>query len=292
MDLSIFYVDIENLQEIAKRSLINAVQRWPADFPSPGMIKLYVKADQTELWRIWSSHNIPALEVQVNGVQHYTYNGSKNSADISIAVDALSDLLQGRTKNLAIMSDDSDYATLFAAIKREICSAENSRVPFKWFMTDRPDTRSPVLRDFFPAEYVHIVTGTMNSTAETEHKKSPPNNDPFGDDAPFEDVPFEDNPFDNNSFDHPFTEEENFARVIIQKIPVGPFRSGDCKKIIKQYFPKHDLSKNDSALFGTQFLKVIWPFLEKYGVKSEKSSRGPRKYEMTEEAKKSVENKG
>ena len=81
--------------------------------------------------------------------------------------------------------------------------------------------------------------------------------------------------------------EEKIALTIIEKIPVGPFKSTDCKDIIKTYFQKHPLASADGATFGSQFLKNCWPFLEKYGVKILKN-KSPRKYEMTELAKKKV----
>jgi hypothetical protein len=264
MDQSILYVDIENLQEIAQDSLISAVEHWPAGFPKPGTIKLYVKADQTELWRIWGNHNFHSIEVVVNGVQHYTFNGSKNSADLFLALDAFGDITKGRTKYVAVLSDDSDYVSLFAAIKKETVISGNSRLPFLWLMTNRPDTRSQMLTDFFPSEYVHTLSNAEITIPAAGHvrKVSPP--------KPI------------------FSDQELIARTIIQNIPVGTFKSTDTKKIIVKYFPANVLGKSDFALFGTQFSKVIWPYLEKFGVTSQKPSRGPRKYEITELAKKAV----
>ena len=77
MEQSTLYVDVENLQEIAKQIIISAINNWPADFPKPNIINLYVRADQTQLWNIWANHNIPSIEVKVAGVQHYTLVGSK-----------------------------------------------------------------------------------------------------------------------------------------------------------------------------------------------------------------------
>ncbi len=263
MDQSILYVDIENLQDIAKQALIAAIGNWPEDFPKPMAVKLYVKADQTELWNIWASHNIPAVEVNIKGVQHYTFNGSKNSADISLGLDALADFLKGRTKHIAVLSDDSDYISLFAAIKQD-GNEENPRTLFKWFMTDRPDTRSQMLIDFFPAEYIH----TVNSSS-TE-------------------IPIEHAPkaiSEKESFKNTFSEEQQIARSIMQNIQVGLFKSSDCKKIIVKNFPNHPLAKADSAKFGILFSKDIWPFLQEFGVLLPNPNRKPRKYEMTQDAK-------
>jgi hypothetical protein len=279
---SILYVDIENLQDIAKEAITAALEHWPEEFPRPAILKLYVKADQTELWKIWASHKIPSVEVVIKGVQHYTFTGSKNSADIAIALDAFADVVKERTQYVAVMSDDSDFAGLFAAIKQETGLAENSKVPFKWFMTNRPDTRSQLLNDFLPAEYIQTVVcsspaviskGPKPKRAAPVHKQNPP---PAS-------KPKKPAPAGNN-----LSEAEGIAKAIIKNMPAGPFKSTDTKKIIKQYFPNHPLAKADSAAFGNHFSKDIWPILEKYGVQLPNPNRKPRKYEMTEEAKKKV----
>jgi hypothetical protein len=265
LDQSIFYVDIENLQDIAKQALSTAIGHWPEEFPSPTTIKLYVKADQTELWKIWANHNIHDVEVNVKGVQHYTLNGSKNSADISLALDALADLLKNRTKHIAIMSDDSDYVSLYLALKQETGMTENPKKLFKWFMSNRSGTRSQMLNEFFPSEYIHIVgCSAVSNISSDRNQQEDTNNEPTK----------------NLS-----SEEEQIAVAIIRNIPVGTFKSADCKKLIKQNFPNHPMGKEDSATFGTHLADNIWPYLEKYGVKSEKLARKPRKYEMTQEAK-------
>ncbi len=265
MDQSILYADIENLQDIAKQALIATMNQWPAEFPRPEIIKLYVKADQTELWKIWVSHNIPDIEAIVKGVQHYSLNASKNSADIALALDALFDLLKGRARNIAILSDDSDYVSLFAVIKQEMGTMDDPTKLFKWFMTNRPGTRSKILSDFFPAKYIQVVNYTSKNIAVTEGSQK-----------------------ENAEMDvyaESVSEEEQIALAIIKEIPVGAFKSSDCKKVIQRNFPDHPLAKADSAVFGTQFSKNIWPILEKYGIKSEKTARRPRKYEMTREVK-------
>lgn len=264
MEQSILYVDIENLQEIAQESLLSAIEHWPTVFPKPGVIKLYVKADSTELWRIWGNHYLHSFEIVVNGVQHYTFNGSKNSADLFLALDAFGDITGGRTKYVAVMSDDSDYVTLFAAIKKEIGITGNSRLPFIWLMTNRSDTRSQMLTDFFPSDYVHTVSDIESQIPTAGNVRIV---------LPLKPV---------------FSDQELIARAIIQNLPTGTFKSTDTKKIIAKYFPANVLGKSDSALFGTQFSKVIWPHLEKFGVTSQKPNRGPRKYEITEQAKKAV----
>lgn len=279
---SIFYVDIENMQDVAKEAVTEAMNHWPEDFPKPGVIKLYARADQTEMWKIWISHYFSSIEVQVKGVQHYSLTNSKNSADILLAIDAITDVLKGSTKYVAILSDDSDFANLFAAIKQETLSSENPEVPFRWFMTNRPDTRSSILTDFFPAEYIQTV-GCSAPAATPKKPKSTPSTV----------VPKEKNPaslklkktvpVDTNN-----SEEDAIVKTIMKNIKAGPFKSADCQKIIKQHFPQNPLSIASSAAFGTQFSKDIWPILEKYGVLLPNPNHKPRKYEMTDEAKNKV----
>jgi hypothetical protein len=257
------YVDIENLMENARKYVLSAIKNWPVDFPEPETLKLYVRADQAELWEIWANHHIPGVEALIQGVQHYCFNGSKNSADISLALDALSDLLNGKTAYIALLSDDSDFVSLFTVIKREFSKQAPGKIPFKWLMTDRTDTRSQILGDFFPKEYVHVV-GVLPvlELPEQEINKAPP------------------------VLQQSLSEEEQIARAILKDMPMGVFKSSDCKKIILKYFPDNPMAKEDSAKFGTHFSKVIWPILEKNGVLLPKPNRKPRKYEMTEDAKK------
>jgi hypothetical protein len=282
LDQSIFYVDIENLQDIDKQAISVAIRDWPEGFPKPAIIKLYVKADQTELWRIWASHNIPDIEVDVKGVQHYTLNGSKNSADISLSLDALTDVLKSRTKHIAIMSDDSDYVSLYMALKQEIGATENPKTIFMWFMTNRSGTRSQMLNDFFPSEYIQTVVCSSPTVVPKEPKSNPSTS------PPIKKTPASPKPKKTNSIVNDVSDVETIAKTIIKNIKVGSFKSTDCQKIIKQYFPQNLLGKANSAAFGTQFSKDIWPTLEKYGVALPNPSRKPRKYEMTEEAKNKV----
>jgi hypothetical protein len=287
MDESILYVDVENLQDAAQQIIMAAIEHWPEDFPRPKLLKLYVKADLTELWRIWASHKMPSNNVVIKGVQHYSYNNSKNSADIALALDALADVLKGRTQHVAVLSDDSDFATLFAAISVETNLAERLKVPFKWFMTNRPDTRSPILDSYFSSEYIHMVDWPISklTTKETMPKfQSPPDNQSSNvQNRPIPSKPKKHVPTQKNVF-----EAEAIAQAIVKNMPLGLFKSTDCKNIIKQYFPTHPLAKADNAAFGNQFSKEIWPALEKLGVLVPNANRKPRKYEMTEDAKKKI----
>ncbi len=258
------YIDVENLLDIAREAIISVIEDWPDEVPGPTTLRLYARADQTELWQIWTTNKFPSLDVQVKGVQHFTAKGSKNSADISLALDALADLLQGRASHIAILSDDSDFASLFLKIKYELKIEENQKLPFTWFVTDRSDTRSPTLTDFLPSEYLHMISCAPVQEPKSKKKRV------------------------QTKMEGSASQHEEIALKIIEDMPVGTFKSTDCRKIIVTHFPKHTLVKADGPFFGTQFLKTFWPILEKYGVLQVKQAKGSRKYEMTEAAKNEI----
>lgn len=263
MGLATLYVDVENLQDIARKAITATIEQWPTDSPKIDTLQLYVRADQTQLWHIWASHKFPSIKLSVKGVQRYGAV-SKNLADMSLILDAFADLLKGRTAHVAVLSDDSDFVVLFAAIKQEIHGDNSGGVPFVWFLTDRPDTHTLALNDFLPSGYLHTITCAepKKLIVVKANKKVVDDNRQSGEDL--------------------------IAKAIIQNIPVGSFKSADCMKIVKRDFPEHNLAKVDSPTFGTQFARNIFPKLEKYGVRLPNPDKKPRKYEMTEDAKKSV----
>jgi len=260
MESTTLYVDIENLQDIAKHAITSTIVQWPEDFPKIDTLQLYVTADQAQLWSIWASNAFPTVRLSVQGVQRYG-SASKNLADMSLILDALADLLKKRTTHVAVLSDDSDYVILFAAISREVSKDAKNRVPFAWFLTDRPGTHSTTLIDFLPADYVHTVScaDRMKTNGGRARKVS------------------------NNAISLS-PEDELISKKIIEQTPVGTFKNADCMRIVKKNFPEDKLANEESAKFGLHFAKRIAPILERYGVRSLKG-RNTRKYEMTEEAK-------
>ena len=89
------YVDVENVEAIAKKLIESLMRNWPDDkAPTPCRLVLYVRADSAELWNAWATHEFTDISVVVRGVQHYVKTGSKNSSDIAIAVDAMGESSQ------------------------------------------------------------------------------------------------------------------------------------------------------------------------------------------------------
>ena len=237
------YVDIENLNYSGQELLQNLLQDWPRHFPEPTLLRLYTRANQVEMWRLWASHEFPSLQVYASGTQNFSQNSTKNSADIAMSVQAMADLLQKRVTHIAVFSNDSDFISLYHTIVQEPeIDTPKGIAPFLWVITDRPNPISAMLRRFFPEAQRHILPLTTSSNG-LELKPLPPEGDPCWEQA---------------------------AHLIIANIPPGSFRSGDCQPIIRQQQPDHPLAQLGSAEFGHHMASRIWPIMEKLGRRQER----------------------
>ncbi len=310
------YADIQNLQDISREILVVLIRRWPEDVPPPGKLNLYVRADHADLWRVWASHEFSDMEVVVKGVQHYTLSATKNAADMAIAVDAISDFNHSRVNHVAVVSDDSDFISLYAKLAEEVNGFEstysNGNIPFLWVFTDRMGTRSALLQEFFPHKYIHIVDHRLYDMVEREWEREEaalsatveeqadtPDEPPVVEEAtpsPVAEEPKrvpepEPEPFDElpliSEAQREASETERIALQLIRDMPVGKFKSMDCQDIIRTNFPGHHLSNADGPAFGTIFRREVLPFMEERGVK-DLGSQSPRQYEMTHQAKRSL----
>ena len=272
------YVDVENLQGAteAQEVITSLLGSWPETAPGPSCLNLYVQAAQVLLWDMWAKSQFPYLVIAAQGVQHFSNSPTKNSADIAMAIDAISDILLGRISYVVVVSDDSDFISLYNKMKEEKFGGDNSsgNIPFLWVVTDRNGTRSSTIKDFFPDEHIHVVrfpsrTSPMPEKIEANIPKEAP--------APKKNS--------GNTF-------EDMAQAIIEQIEVGPFRSADCWRIIKEGWPRDSIvtasesAKNRESAFGEKFLNNIFPVLEQRGVTN--PSNRPRRYEMTQAAKDSA----
>ena len=269
------YIDVENLRESAHQVIMALMEHWPEVAPPPRRISLYVRADQVELWRLWTTSHFPALVVEVKGVQHFTATLSKNSADIALAADAISDLLMDRVKHVTVVSDDSDFIALYAKVREETTRSQpgSAKVPFLWVVTDRSDTLSPMVKQYFPNELLHSVhcdDGQQDAGMPTVRAPAR---------APARRI---------TANGGQQTTWEEMARAIIGGLPLGSFGSTDCQKIIRERWPDHPLASASGPNFGMEFLKNIWPLIEGKGGNVANPGRKPRRYEMTEAAKQTV----
>ena len=283
------YADVQNLQEISRDVLITLVKRWPDDMPKPTRLNLYVRADHQHLWRVWATHQFNEMTVSVTGVQHYSLSATKNAADLAIAVDAMSDLLHKSISHVAVVSDDSDFIALFAKLGEEAerDPDSNGRVPFLWVFTDRMDTKSMLLEEFFPRDYIHVVDLSKPLNEEPESENESQSGDQNGsnpeEDEKDEPAPVAERPEPMSRADL----SEQIALQLIREMPVGKFKSTDCQMTIHTKFPAHPLAKADGPAFGQLFRRDILPLLQRRGVR-ELGNQRPRQYEMTHEAKRAL----
>ena len=249
------YVDTENLQNSAQALVETIIGKWPEGIPPLSRLNLYVEADRISLWDVWASSQFPSLTVTVRGIQHFASPRAKNSADIAIAIDAVSDFVKGTNQFVAVMSDDSDFIPLYAKLK----DLGGPRVPFLWLMTDRTKTKASTIADFFPNEHIHVVSKPYTSalTSGASHE---------------------------NAVGAPLWPE--VADLIIREMPVGSFKSVECQPFIRRQWPNHPLASMPGPQFGTEFANNLWPILENRGAKLSKTK--VRKYEITSKAKRAV----
>lgn len=265
------YVDVENLHQVGQTVIQSLVETWPVKAPTPSRLTLFVRADQVELWRLWATSQFKNLNIVVNGTQHFSLSSSKNSADIAIATRAMADLVLKRVNHIVVISDDSDFISLYVAIRDDpdILQA-NSDVPFLWVITDREESLSPTVKRFFPPEKLHIIS-TKPSHLEKEASSDTSQSIPF-----------------QTVAKPTATTWVHMAQAVIEDIPVGIFKSTDCQPVIKKNWPNHALAKAAGPAFGTDFKNNILPILEQHGVKIENPGKKPIRYRMTTEAKQAL----
>ena len=157
------YVDVENIKDNAQAFVSSLLDTWPA-IPKPAQLSLYVRADHSDLWSMWAESQFPHLAVKAKGIQHFSNDSGKNSADIAIAIDALADFLNQRVACIVVVSDDSDFISLYSKIRDEWVAMghQPGNVPFLWIVTNRPRTRSLFMQEFFPNSHVHTVHYLQN----------------------------------------------------------------------------------------------------------------------------------
>jgi len=78
------------------------------------------------------------------------------------------------------------------------------------------------------------------------------------------------------------------AIEIVDKMPLGLFKSTDCRDVVKNIYPDHPLANGTSGAVGQRFVKYILPILLEMGVTEPNPNRRPRRFEITEDAKQAV----
>ena len=267
------YVDVENLPS-AKSIIRELVSSWPSLIPRPSQLSLYVRADQTALWRAWAESQFPDLAVRPKGIQHLSGTKGKNAADIELVMDAVADFLLGRITYVAVVSDDSDFISLYSKIRdeQESFGYTPGNVPFLWVLTDRAKNQSATIGEYFPGSHIHVVRLATPKGKTTEK--------PQADIAQTTAIPLGEN-------GSPVALE--LALAITAEIPTGNFKSIRCKPIIQRLASDHPLATAEGAGFGSRFSTEIWPVLKQLGVKKHNNKGGRLRYEITEAAKENAQ---
>ena len=86
------------------------------------------------------------------------------------------------------------------------------------------------------------------------------------------------------------SKDKEIATEIVDKMPLGLFKSTDCRDVVKNIYPDHPLANGTSGAVGQRFVKYILPILLEMGVTEPNPNRRPRRFEITENAKQALNN--
>ena len=283
---SAVYVDTENLQDNdrARDTVAQVIAGWPDGCPPLSALSLYVRADKTAMWQLWADAEYPTLRVRVRGVQHFTNNKAKNSADLAITADAIGDLATGQAATIAVVSNDSDFGALFIKVKELASAAGAEQTPFLWITTaDGSSGISPEIERFIPERLRWDLSATPASQAlmpEPEPAAPQPATPPTPSKAPPTAEPPAPTPPPASS--NGTASNAAIAAELIRRLPVGKFKAADAQKVIKSRWPRHPAIGNTSKVGN--LLNEVWPMMQERGVLMTRKS-SPRTYEITQAAK-------
>ena len=270
------YVDTENLreQDLAQDVISRTVSGWPDDYPPIASLSLYVRADKVALWRMWAEATYPTLAVRVRGVQHFSREMAKNSADLAITADAIGDLAAGDVSCVAVISNDSDFGALFVKVREMAAGSGGNTPPFLWVTTPGGGAISSEIDRFIPDQFrwdlpvpdpANPAPGPSVTRRGGTSSAAPPRaSDP---DAP------------KSSSDVGRVSADAVADELIRSLPVGKFRAADARRVVMQRWPDN-LAARNPAQFGQFLIRELWPELELRGVTMPRST-SPRVYEIS-----------
>ena len=269
--MSAVYVDTENLTAPAGGDDIDFTQdlislivgKWPDAYPPIGRLALYVPADKTSQWRIWARALMskPASQtlagggwagwrdpmpverqerVKVRGVQHFSRNNSKNSADMAIVLDVVDDLLLSRCADFAaVLSNDSDFYALFDKLQEIVTERGHpvSEVPLLWIVAPNGNNLSPEIKRFLLPRFVWDLSAELGSGSPASPTRVEPD-----------------------------TISQSVLEGLANQMERSHhYRASDLHDICKLRYPAEPASKIDTAVFGS-YLKNSAPALSDLGV--------------------------
>ncbi|MCY4416850.1 MAG: NYN domain-containing protein [Chloroflexi bacterium] len=274
------YVDTENLRDSdhAQNLVDRIVADWPWDHAPLGSLSLYVRADRVASWEMWAEAAYPDLRVRVRGVQHFTNNKAKNSADLAITADAVADLVTGQANAVAVVSNDSDFGALFVKVKELARSVGVEPTPFLWITSPEAGGLSSELERFIPQSLRWDLSESDRPSVAAEPRERA---QPAPPQLPVSErpaaLPAALQPESSNS------QNEAIADELIRRLPVGQFKAADAHQVVRARWSDHP-SAGGAARMGQFLLNELWPILQKRGVTMPRKS-SPRTYEITQAAK-------
>ena len=273
------YVDTENLRDNdhAQAIVAHIIGNWPSDYLGVGSVSLYVRADKEALWRLWAETEFPVLRVRVRGVQHFSNNKAKNSADLAITADAVADLTTGQATAIAVVSNDSDFGALFVKLRELAQDAGAKDIPFLWITSPDGGGLSSEMERFIPAAFRWDLSEAPAVPDSVAPQPVPVAAQPASKSLTAGTRPAL--PAANNG-------NEAIADELIRRLPVGKFKVADAHDIFQDKWPAHPAATGPAQL-GTFLLKEVWPIMQRRGVVMAKE-KSPRTYEITPEAKDTV----
>ena len=277
---SAIYVDTENLRDSdhAQGLVSDIVANWPGDRPPLRSLSLYVRADKAASWEMWTEASYPDLRVRIRGVQHFSSQKAKNSADLAITADAVADLVTGQTNLVAVVSNDSDFGALFVKIRELARSVGAEQTPFLWITSPEAGGLSSELERFIPeimrwdlSQVPNAAVSVQPSIAQFDPPRLAEPERPVA--LPAAAVT---EGSDSNN--------EAIAEELIRRLPAGKFKAADAQQVVRARWPKRPVANGDTAKFGQYLLNEIWPILQSRGVLMTRKT-SPRTYEITQAAK-------
>ena len=277
------YVDTENLRDTdhAQSLVADIVANWPADKPALGSLSLYVRADKVANWEMWTEASYPQLQVRIRGVQHFSNQKAKNSADLAITADAVADLVTGQAAFVGVVSNDSDFGALFVKVKELARSVGVEQTPFIWITSPEAGGLSPELERFIPEGLrwdLSQNTAPAVAASPDVAQPAPPQLPDPGRPAALPPAVVAEKPAAGG---------EAVAEELIRRLPVGKFKAADAQQVIKARWPQRPVANGDTSRFGQFLLNELWPILEERGVLMTRKS-SPRTYEITQAAKEAI----
>ena len=266
---------------------------WPDTAPTPSRLTLYVRADQVELWRLWAVDQFSNVQVIVKGIQHFSRDSSKNSADIAIATNAIADFVRGRIDHVVVLSDDSDFISLYASIHDEVDQNEGA-TPFLWVVTDRHKSLSANVKQFVPRNILHVISADVRSPKSPPPAPTPPGQSPH---LKTSRIPSSlSHPHPHPRLRHPLHPSlwsrvapgPTWPELLFGSVLSAPSRAPTARTSSDATGPATGWPGQEAALSAPSSKRASGRSLKNLVSKSPNLNRKPVTYEMTKEAKAAV----